>query len=83
MLELIVGWGKALEPEGGSKCNAIADTRYKALTRTHWICPSDDDWWASRNLILLEMEARLPGVEDWYNDKNVHRLCVWHTYCER
>lgn len=27
-------WGQALlEPGGGSKCNAIADTQYKALTR--------------------------------------------------
>lgn len=36
ILELIMGWGQALlEPGGGSKCNAIADTQYKALTRIH------------------------------------------------
>lgn len=81
MLKLIVRWGQALEP--GKESTSIADTQYKAPTRIHWIWPSDDDWWASRNLKLLEMEARLPSVEDWYHAKNVDRLCVWHTYYER
>lgn len=37
------GVGQALKLEGGSKCNTIADTQYKALTRGHWIWPSEDD----------------------------------------
>lgn len=69
------GQGQALRPGGESKCNAIADTQYKALTEGCWIWSTDNDW-ASRKIILLKMEIGLSGVEDSQCALKVDRLCV-------
>lgn len=52
MAEGVGGGRQAIEPGGGRKCNAIADTQYKALTESCWIWLSDNDW-ASRKLIMV------------------------------
>lgn len=66
--------GQALVPERGSKSNVIAGIQYKALTESCWIWLSDNDR-ASRKLVLLEMETRLSGIEDW---QCAVKMCLAH-----
>lgn len=66
MPEINGRWGKALEPGGRSKCNAIADAQNKALTEGYWTGHQmkTNKLQNKTKVIQMEMEASLLSVED-------------------